>query len=59
MPTTLTLARVRDNNGTLLLTFEEVGDRTTAEALRNARLEVEVAEAPTSRTPGTTTSWSA
>ncbi|GLY16174.1 ribosome maturation factor RimM [Kineosporia rhizophila] len=45
VPTTLTLARVRDNNGTLLLTFEEVGDRTTAEALRNARLEVEVAEA--------------
>jgi len=40
--TTLTLARTRNNNGTLLLTFEEVGDRTAAEALRDARLELEV-----------------
>lgn len=42
--TTLTLGRVRDNNGTLLLTFDEVTDRTAAEALRNAVLEVEVPE---------------
>ncbi|GAA3596048.1 ribosome maturation factor RimM [Kineosporia mesophila] len=43
--TSLTLGRVRDNNGTLLLTFEEITDRTTAEALRNAVLEVELPEA--------------
>ena len=35
---------MRDNNGTLLLTFEEVTDRTSAEALRNAMLEVELPE---------------
>ncbi|MBT0769799.1 ribosome maturation factor RimM [Kineosporia sp. J2-2] len=43
--TSLTLDRVRDNNGVFLLTFEEVADRTTAEALRNAVLEVEVPDA--------------
>jgi 16S rRNA processing protein RimM len=42
--TALTVSRVRDNNGTLLLTFEEITDRTAAEALRNAMLEVEVPE---------------
>jgi len=42
--TALTLARVRDNNGILLLTFEEVADRETAEALRNAVLEVDLPE---------------
>jgi 16S rRNA processing protein RimM len=44
-PTTLTLTRVRDNNGTLLLTFAEVTGRTEAENLRDVLLEAEVAEA--------------
>jgi 16S rRNA processing protein RimM len=39
---TVTLASVRDHNGTLLLGFEEVGDRTAAEALRGALLEADV-----------------
>ncbi|GAB3253146.1 ribosome maturation factor RimM [Kineosporia babensis] len=43
--TTLTLARVRDNNGTYLLTFEEITDRNGAEDLRNAVLEVDLPEA--------------
>jgi 16S rRNA processing protein RimM len=38
----VTLASVRDHNGTLLLAFEEVGDRTAAEALRGATLEADV-----------------
>jgi 16S rRNA processing protein RimM len=38
----LTLATVRDHNGTLLLGFEEVLDRTAAEALRGALLEADV-----------------
>jgi 16S rRNA processing protein RimM len=38
----VTLATVRDHNGTLLLAFEEVGDRTAAEALRGALLEADV-----------------
>jgi 16S rRNA processing protein RimM len=38
----LTLATVRDHNGTLLLGFEEVLDRTAAEALRGAVLEADV-----------------
>ncbi len=38
----LTLASVRNHNGTLLLAFEEVGDRTAAEALRGALLEADV-----------------
>ncbi len=38
----LTLATVRDHNGTLLLTFDEVLDRTAAEALRGAVLEADV-----------------
>lgn len=57
--TLLTVSRVRDNNGTLLLTFEEVSDRTTAEALRNAVLEVDLPEASDEPDAGTTTSWSA
>jgi 16S rRNA processing protein RimM len=43
-PTTLTLTRVRDNNGTLLLSFAEVGDRSAAENLRDVVLEAEVGE---------------
>jgi 16S rRNA processing protein RimM len=43
-PTTLTVTRARDNNGILLLTFAEVGDRSTAEDLRDVILEAEVAE---------------
>ena len=44
-PTALTLSRVRDNNGTMLLTFAEVSDRSTAENLRDVILEAEVDEA--------------
>jgi 16S rRNA processing protein RimM len=43
-PTALTVTRVRDNNGTLLLTFAEVCDRSAAESLRDVMLEAEVAE---------------
>ena len=42
LPVVLTLTRVRDHNGVLLLTFGEVTDRGAAEALRGAELEVEV-----------------
>ncbi|MDP9824744.1 16S rRNA processing protein RimM [Kineosporia succinea] len=45
LPTTLTLTRVRDNNGTLLLAFEELTDRTSAEGMRNAVLELDLDEA--------------
>lgn len=45
LPATLTLASVRDHNGTLLLGFEQVGDRTAAEALRNVLLEADVPDA--------------
>ena len=38
----VTVASVRDHNGTLLLGFEEVLDRTAAEALRGALLEADV-----------------
>jgi 16S rRNA processing protein RimM len=40
----LTVATVRDHNGILLLGFEEVLDRTAAEALRGAVLEADVPE---------------
>jgi 16S rRNA processing protein RimM len=43
-PTTLTLTRVRDNNGILLLSFAEVPDRSAAESLRDVVLEAEVNE---------------
>jgi 16S rRNA processing protein RimM len=43
-PTVLTLTRARDNNGTLLLTFAEVLDRSGAENLRDVLLEAEVGE---------------
>jgi 16S rRNA processing protein RimM len=39
---TLTVTGARDHNGTLLLTFEEVLDRTAAEGLRGALLEADV-----------------
>jgi 16S rRNA processing protein RimM len=39
---TLTVTAVRDHNGTLLLRFAEVTDRTAAEALRGAVLEADV-----------------
>jgi 16S rRNA processing protein RimM len=42
LPATLTLASVRDHNGTLLLRFAEVADRSGAEALRGALLEADV-----------------
>jgi 16S rRNA processing protein RimM len=38
----LTVASVRDHNGTLLLAFDGVGDRSAAERLRNAMLEADV-----------------
>jgi 16S rRNA processing protein RimM len=37
----MTLSGVRDHNGTLLLTFDEVRDRTAAEALRDVLLVVD------------------
>ncbi len=43
-PTSLTLTRVRDNNGILLLSFAEVPDRSAAESLRDVVLEAEVNE---------------
>jgi 16S rRNA processing protein RimM len=42
----VTVASARDNNGTLLLGFEEVADRTAAEALRGALLEADVPDDP-------------
>jgi 16S rRNA processing protein RimM len=42
-PSRLTVTRMRDHNGTLLLTFAEVSDRTGSDALRNLLLEAEVA----------------
>jgi 16S rRNA processing protein RimM len=45
-PAALTLASVRDHNGTLLLGFAEVTDRSAAEALRGAVLEAEVPDDP-------------
>ena len=44
VPEQLTVRTVRDHNGTLLLTFEQVEDRSTAETLRNVLLEADVAE---------------
>lgn len=46
LPATLTVDTVRDHNGTLLLTFEEVGDRTYAESMRNVLLESDVPDDP-------------
>jgi 16S rRNA processing protein RimM len=46
LPPALTLASVRDHNGTLLLAFDGVGDRTAAETLKGALLEVEVPDDP-------------
>jgi 16S rRNA processing protein RimM len=43
-PTSLTLTRVRDNNGIMLLSFAEVPDRDAAESLRDVVLEAEVDE---------------
>ena len=43
-PGPLTLDSVRDHNGRLLLTFEEVPDRTAAESLRGVLLLLEVDE---------------
>lgn len=40
--TGLTVRSVRDHNGTLLLAFDDVADRTAAEALRGVVLEVDV-----------------
>jgi 16S rRNA processing protein RimM len=42
LPATLAVERTRWHQGRLLVTFAEVGDRTTAESLRNALLSVEV-----------------
>jgi 16S rRNA processing protein RimM len=41
-PPSLTITRVRDHNGTLLLTFAEVAGRDAAEQLRNVLLEADV-----------------
>ncbi len=42
----LILSTVRDHNGTLLLGFEQVLDRTAADALRGALLEADVPDDP-------------
>lgn len=42
LPGTLIVIGARDHNGTLLLRFEEVADRTAAEALRGIVLEADV-----------------
>jgi 16S rRNA processing protein RimM len=44
LPSTLTLDSVRDHNGTLLLGFGDVLDRTAADALRGVVLEADVSE---------------
>lgn len=41
---TLTIQRVRDHNGTLLLTFDEVPDRSLADLLRDRFLDAEVGD---------------
>jgi 16S rRNA processing protein RimM len=46
LPTTLTVLGARDHNGILLLTFAGVADRTAAEGLRGALLEVDVSDEP-------------
>ncbi len=38
----LTVRGARGHNGVLLLSFDQIGDRTAAEALRGARLEADV-----------------
>ena len=45
-PTRLTVTGARDHNGTLLLTFAEIDDRTAAEAFRDVVLEADVPEDP-------------
>ncbi len=45
-PDHLTVRRVRDHNGTLLLTFDGVADRDAAEQLRDALLEADVKDDP-------------
>lgn len=42
LPATLTLAGVRDHNGTLLLSFDGIADRNAAEGLRGAVLEADL-----------------
>ncbi len=42
LPARLTVQGHRNHNGTTLLTFTEITDRTAAEALRGVRLEAEV-----------------
>lgn len=42
LPTTLTVRTVRDHNSVLLLGFEEVPDRTAAEAMRDTLVECDV-----------------
>lgn len=44
VPAQLTVRTVRDHNGTLLLTFEQIDDRSAAETLRNVLLEADVPE---------------
>ena len=44
VPAQLTVRTVRDHNGTLLLTFEQIEDRSAAETLRNVLLEADVPE---------------
>jgi 16S rRNA processing protein RimM len=45
----LTVASARDHNGTLLLGFDQVADRSAAEALRGALLEAEVTDETTAQ----------
>lgn len=44
VPAELMVRTVRDHNGTLLLTFDEIADRSAAEGLRDVVLEADVPE---------------
>ena len=47
----LTVKAVRDQNGRLMLAFEDVADRSQAELLRNTLLQVEATDLPASDDP--------
>ena len=44
VPDSVTIQRVREHNGTLLLTFDQVSDRSEAESVRDFLLEADVGQ---------------
>ncbi len=56
-PGTLTLSGAREHNGIWLLAFEEVPDRTAAEALRGRRLLLESSEGADLEAPDEDDAW--